>query len=59
MSEKTDMIFQWAGVVILIAFAVVYFIRKFRKKDSSCCSCELRDSCSKSRDRSGKKDNAG
>ncbi|MCM1297507.1 MAG: hypothetical protein NC311_18365 [Muribaculaceae bacterium] len=48
----SDTFLQWIGVVVLIAFAVVYIVGHLRGRKSACGACELRDKCEKK-----KKDN--
>ena len=57
MSEEANSIFQWAGVVILIGFAVVYILGWFRGKKSACDSCGLKDNCSKRNKKSSESNN--
>lgn len=42
-----DEIFQWIAVVTLLAIAIIYIIRKLKRKGGGgCCDCGLSDCCS-------------
>lgn len=53
---------QWAAVVLVLAFAIIWIIRRLRKKPSdspcsSCAGCELAN-CDKGKTRMKKKKKA-